>query len=45
MDLATSGKGGIGTFVGICVISGVFGVADAHVQAGPSNRIALSSCS
>lgn len=34
LDLATSGKGGIGTFLGICVISGVFGVADAHVQGG-----------
>ncbi|XVF44468.1 hypothetical protein PTKIN_Ptkin02bG0123400 [Pterospermum kingtungense] len=34
LDLATSGKGGIGTFVGICIISGVFGVADAHVQGG-----------
>ncbi|XVF01889.1 hypothetical protein REPUB_Repub04eG0127700 [Reevesia pubescens] len=34
LDLATSGKGGIGTFIGICVISGVFGVADAHVQGG-----------
>ncbi|XVE49828.1 hypothetical protein DITRI_Ditri01bG0113300 [Diplodiscus trichospermus] len=34
LDLATSGKGGVGTFVGICVISGIFGVADAHVQGG-----------
>lgn len=34
MDLATSGKGGLGTFIGICVISGAFGVADAHVQGG-----------
>ncbi|TYI45974.1 hypothetical protein E1A91_D13G074400v1 [Gossypium mustelinum] len=34
MDLATSGKGGLGTFVGICIISGVFGVADANVQGG-----------
>lgn len=34
MDLATSGKGGIGTFIGICAISGAFGVADAHVQGG-----------
>ncbi|XWS39522.1 hypothetical protein CRYUN_Cryun18bG0062700 [Craigia yunnanensis] len=34
LDLATSGKGGIGTFIGICVISGAFGVADAHVQGG-----------
>ncbi|KAH1031163.1 hypothetical protein J1N35_043337 [Gossypium stocksii] len=34
LDLATSGKGGLGTFVGICIISGVFGVADANVQGG-----------
>ncbi|KAF5941549.1 hypothetical protein HYC85_019191 [Camellia sinensis] len=34
LDLATSGKGGIGTYIGICMISGAFGVADAHVQGG-----------
>ncbi|XP_059452484.1 equilibrative nucleotide transporter 3-like [Corylus avellana] len=34
LDLATSGKGGLGTFIGICVMSGGFGVADAHVQGG-----------
>lgn len=34
LDLATSGKGGLGPFIGICVISGGFGVADAHVQGG-----------
>ncbi|WMV13999.1 hypothetical protein MTR67_007384 [Solanum verrucosum] len=34
LDLATSGKGGLGSFIGICVISGAFGVADAHVQGG-----------
>ncbi|MED6197576.1 Epsin-3, clathrin recruitment and traffic between the Golgi and endosome [Stylosanthes scabra] len=34
IDLATSGKGGIGTFIGICAISGAFGIADAHVQGG-----------
>uniref|UniRef100_A0A2P2LFA3 Equilibrative nucleotide transporter 3-like isoform X2 n=1 Tax=Rhizophora mucronata TaxID=61149 RepID=A0A2P2LFA3_RHIMU len=34
LDLATSGKGGIGTFIGICAISGAFGVADGHVQGG-----------
>ncbi|XP_021280681.1 equilibrative nucleotide transporter 3-like [Herrania umbratica] len=34
LDLATSGKGGIGTFIGICVVGGAFGVADAHVQGG-----------
>ncbi|PHU25007.1 Equilibrative nucleotide transporter 4 [Capsicum chinense] len=34
LDLATSGKGGLGTFIGICAISGAFGVADVHVQGG-----------
>ncbi|XP_047334617.1 equilibrative nucleotide transporter 3-like [Impatiens glandulifera] len=34
LDLATSGKGGIGTYIGICIISGAFGVADAHAQGG-----------
>lgn len=34
LDLATHGKGGIGTFIGICIMSGAFGVADAHVQGG-----------
>ena len=34
MDLATSGKGGIGPFIGLCVLSACFGVADAHVQGG-----------
>lgn len=34
LDLATSGKGGLGTYIGICAFSGAFGVADAHVQGG-----------
>ncbi|ERM98410.1 hypothetical protein AMTR_s00072p00094460 [Amborella trichopoda] len=34
LDLATSGKGGIGPYIGICIISGAFGVAGAHVQGG-----------
>ncbi|XP_068334264.1 equilibrative nucleotide transporter 3-like isoform X2 [Pyrus communis] len=34
LDLATSGKGGLGTFIGICAISAVFGIADAHVLGG-----------
>lgn len=34
LDLATSGRGGFGTFIGVCVVSGVFGIADAHVQGG-----------
>lgn len=34
LDLATSGKGGLGTFIGVCIISAAFGIADAHVQGG-----------
>ncbi|XP_061336813.1 equilibrative nucleotide transporter 3-like [Gastrolobium bilobum] len=34
LDLATSGKGGLGTFIGICAISGAFGIADANAQGG-----------
>ncbi|CAL0322673.1 unnamed protein product [Lupinus luteus] len=34
LNLATSGKGGLGYFIGLCAISGAFGVADGHVQGG-----------
>ncbi|XP_052180911.1 equilibrative nucleotide transporter 3-like [Diospyros lotus] len=34
LDLATSGKGGIGNYIGICIIVAAFGVADAHVEGG-----------
>ncbi|XAR66376.1 hypothetical protein NMG60_11012589 [Bertholletia excelsa] len=34
LDLATSGKGGIANYIGICVLVACFGVADAHVQGG-----------
>ncbi|KAJ1383181.1 Ribonuclease H-like superfamily [Sesbania bispinosa] len=34
LDLATSGKGGLGTSIGICIISSAFGIADAHAQGG-----------
>ncbi|XP_057451027.1 equilibrative nucleotide transporter 3-like isoform X2 [Lotus japonicus] len=34
LDLATSGKGGFGTFIGICIISAAFGIADAYAQGG-----------
>ncbi|WVZ02375.1 hypothetical protein V8G54_023181, partial [Vigna mungo] len=34
LDLVTSGKGGLGTFVGVCMVSGAFGIADAHTQGG-----------
>jgi solute carrier family 29 (equilibrative nucleoside transporter), member 1/2/3 len=34
LDVATGGKGGIGPFVGVCITSACFGIADAHVQGG-----------
>ncbi|KAK7313846.1 hypothetical protein VNO77_39048 [Canavalia gladiata] len=34
MDLATSGKGGIGPYIGLCAFSARFGIAHAHVQGG-----------
>ncbi|PWA81301.1 major facilitator superfamily protein [Artemisia annua] len=34
IDLATSGKGGIGNYIFVCVCVAGFGVADAHVQGG-----------
>ncbi|PKU73596.1 Equilibrative nucleotide transporter 3 [Dendrobium catenatum] len=41
LDLATSGRGGIGTFIGVCVLSAAFGIADAHVQGGMVGDLAL----
>lgn len=41
LDLATSGKGGIGSFLGVCVISAAFGLADAHVQGGMIGDLSL----
>ncbi|GMH05382.1 hypothetical protein Nepgr_007222 [Nepenthes gracilis] len=34
IDVATSGKGSIGAYIGICALAAAFGVADAHVQGG-----------
>ncbi|PON85795.1 Equilibrative nucleoside transporter [Trema orientale] len=34
VDLVTNGKGGVGPYIGICVLVAAFGVADAHVQGG-----------
>ncbi|KAJ8761654.1 hypothetical protein K2173_004430 [Erythroxylum novogranatense] len=41
LDLSTSGKGGIGPFIGLCVIVAAFGVADAHVQGGMVGDLSL----
>ncbi|MFQ6661574.1 hypothetical protein Gotur_029688, partial [Gossypium turneri] len=34
LDLATSGRGGLGSFICICVIFAFFGISDACVQGG-----------
>nr|GMD60076.1 equilibrative nucleotide transporter 3-like [Ipomoea batatas] len=34
LDLGTSGKGGLGNYIGICVIVASFGVGDAYAQGG-----------
>ncbi|CAN0852646.1 Equilibrative nucleotide transporter 3 [Linum grandiflorum] len=34
LDLATSGKGGIGPFIGICILVAAFGISDVLVQGG-----------
>ncbi|KAF8664459.1 hypothetical protein HU200_054631 [Digitaria exilis] len=41
LDVATSGRGGIAPFVGICIIAAVFGVADGHVQGGMTGDLSL----
>lgn len=43
LDVATSGKGGIGVFIGVCIVSGAFGIADAHVQGGMVGDLSLMS--
>ncbi|KMZ58034.1 Equilibrative nucleotide transporter 3 [Zostera marina] len=41
LDFATSGRGGIGIFIGICIISAIFGIADAHVEGGMIGDLSL----
>ncbi|XP_071930401.1 equilibrative nucleotide transporter 3-like [Coffea arabica] len=41
LDLATSGKGGIGNYIGICIIVAVFGIADAHIEGGMVGDLSL----
>ncbi|KAG0483903.1 hypothetical protein HPP92_011987 [Vanilla planifolia] len=43
INLVTSGRGGIGAFLGICMISAVFGVADAYVQGGMIGELSFMS--
>ncbi|XP_027160847.1 equilibrative nucleotide transporter 3-like isoform X2 [Coffea eugenioides] len=41
LDLGTSGKGGLGNYIGICILVAAFGVADAHVQGGMFGDLSL----
>ncbi|KAK9166117.1 hypothetical protein Scep_001308 [Stephania cephalantha] len=41
IDFASSGKGGLGSFIGICIASAAFGTADAHVQGGMTGDLSL----
>ncbi|KAF6157926.1 hypothetical protein GIB67_015242 [Kingdonia uniflora] len=41
LDIVTSGKGGIGTFIGMCTILASFGVADAFVEGGMVGDLSL----
>lgn len=41
LDIGTSGKGSLGSFIGICVFVACFGVADAHVQGGMFGDLTL----
>ncbi|KAL2932181.1 Equilibrative nucleotide transporter 3 [Bienertia sinuspersici] len=41
LDVATSGKGGVGYYVGLCILVAAFGVADAHVQGGMCGDLAF----
>uniref|UniRef100_A0A0D3GSB4 Equilibrative nucleoside transporter n=1 Tax=Oryza barthii TaxID=65489 RepID=A0A0D3GSB4_9ORYZ len=41
LDVATSGRGGIAPFVGVCIIAAAFGVADGHVQGGMTGDLSL----
>ena len=41
--MATSGGGGIGNYIGVCVFVAAFGVADAHVQGGMTGDLSFMS--
>ena len=41
LDLATSGKGGVGPYIGICVIVCFIGVASANVQGGMTGELSF----
>ncbi|XP_024925346.1 equilibrative nucleotide transporter 3 isoform X3 [Ziziphus jujuba] len=43
LDLATSGRGGIGPYLGICALVACFGIADALVQGGMVGDLSFMS--
>jgi hypothetical protein len=45
LDLATSGRGGIGPYVGTCILVAGFGIADAHVQGGMFGEVSFMHAS
>ncbi|KAK7246645.1 hypothetical protein RIF29_41515 [Crotalaria pallida] len=43
LDLATSGKGGIGHYIGLCELAACFGLADGQVQGGMVGELSFMS--
>jgi equilibrative nucleoside transporter 1/2/3 len=41
LDLATSGKGGIGPFIGLCAVFACFGITHAIVQGGVCGELSF----
>ncbi|CAL5072168.1 unnamed protein product [Urochloa decumbens] len=41
LDLATSGRGGIAAFIGVCTIVAVFGIAGGHVEGAMTGDLSL----
>lgn len=41
LDLATSGKGGLGIFIGVCIASAAYGAADGYAQGGMVGDLSL----
>ncbi|KAL6909755.1 hypothetical protein ACP4OV_001414 [Aristida adscensionis] len=41
LDLASSGRGGIAAFVGVCIIVAVFGIAEGHVEGAMTGDLSL----
>ncbi|KAL6637906.1 hypothetical protein ACP70R_025478 [Stipagrostis hirtigluma subsp. patula] len=41
LDLATSGRGGIAAFIGVCTIVAVFGIAEGHVEGAMTGDLSM----